>query len=61
MKEKFIRVLAEYLAGNQAAMSARLSREDPDAKVWADLRNRTPLTGWVSVGEAEKVLTEFLR
>jgi hypothetical protein len=59
-RTEFIRKLAEFLVGDQALMSIRLEAGDRDAKRWAGLRIATPLFGYQTVDEAEKVLTEFL-
>jgi hypothetical protein len=57
------------LAGNPAGKSIELEMESksprpapltPWAKEWAELRGATPLFGYCSVEEAEKILTEFL-
>jgi len=64
-KQKFIRQLAEYLAGtNQCRYSILLSQRGQlkeCADDWAALRGLTPLFGYPSVEEAEKILTDFLR
>jgi hypothetical protein len=60
MKARFIKALAVYLAKDQVKQSIRLECGDQDAKVWLDVRRTTPLFGYPSVEEAEKVLTEFL-
>ena len=66
MKARFIKALAQFLAGDQAKKSILL---DPRmstslayslAKEWADLRNASPLMGYGTVEEAEKHLTEWL-
>jgi hypothetical protein len=60
-KRRFIRALAEYLAGtNQVAMSIGLEMGKPDAKEWAKVRSASPLFGYPTVDEAEKELTDFL-
>ena len=60
-KAEFVRLLAEFLSGkDQAAWSIKLEMKDPVAQIWAKLRAATPLFGWLSIEEAEKVLTEFL-
>ena len=60
MKARFIKALAVYLAKDQVKQSIKLECGDQDAKVWLDVRRTTPLFGYPSVEEAEKVLTEFL-
>lgn len=68
-KEQFIHQLAEFIAGNSAAKSIMLEVETKTprpypmpnfAKEWAVLASSTPVRGWVSVEEAEKILREFL-
>jgi len=60
-KVSFIKALAKFLVGDQAAKSIWLEMEKPLAKEWADLRNHTPIFGWIGEEEAEKILTEFLK
>lgn len=55
----FIRKLAEYLAGNQAEQSIRLSMGDEKAKLWSEIRSTTPLFGYPTIDEAEVQLTEW--
>lgn len=66
-KARFIKSLAQFLAGDQAKKSILL---DPRmsgspgyslAKEWADLRSWSPVFGWITVEEAEKQLTDWLR
>jgi len=65
-KTRFIRALAEYLAGRQVEKSVRIQmstkfrNDDVDAQEWARLRNLSPLRGYPTVDEAEKALTEWL-
>lgn len=59
-KERFIRQLAQFLAGNQARKSIELEMGKESAKEWAALRATTPLFGYPSVDEAEATLREFL-
>ena len=68
-KAAFVRELARFLAGDQAAKSIALQIEskrgatDPRpglAKEWARLRSAAHLTGWVTEEEAEKHLRELL-
>ena len=65
-KEKFIKVLAQFLVENQAGKSIALELESrrkpmlPWAHEWAALRNATPLFGYPSVAEAEEALRDFL-
>ena len=59
-KAEFIRRLAAYLTHDQAKMSIMLQMGRPEAKAWADLRSATPLFGYPTPAEAEKVLKEFL-
>jgi hypothetical protein len=60
-KQEFVKVLAEYLAGsNSAYMSIMLQMENHQAIVWSNMRSKTPLSGWPSEEEAEKVLGAWL-
>lgn len=60
-KKRFIRALAEYLAGpQQVGKSLELQASKTNAKEWAALRNATPLFGYPTVDEAEIELTKFL-
>lgn len=60
-RKAFIRALAEYLAGtNQVEMSVKLEHGRPDAKLWAEMRSLSPLSGYPTVDEAEKELRKFL-
>ena len=59
-KRAFVRALSEYLAGDAAAMSAGLAARRPEALRWQQLRATTPLFGWQSVDEAERVLLDWL-
>jgi hypothetical protein len=60
LKQRFVRELAEYLVADQAMRSIELSMQKPEALQWARLRNATPLSGYPTVEEAERLLTEFL-
>jgi len=60
-KAIFIKKLARYLVGDQARQSIELQMGKQSAKEWAELRGATPLFGYPSVEEAEKVMTEFLK
>ena len=59
-KEAFIKVLAEYLVGDQSTKSINLQLGTPGMQDWALLRNHTPLQGYPSVEAAVETLTEFL-
>lgn len=60
-KKVFIKHLAEYLAGtNQVEMSIKLGMGDRQAKMWAAMRETSPLHGYPTVEEAESTLTSFL-
>ena len=60
-KQAFIRKLAEFLAGpNSAKYSIMLEMGREEAKEWAAMRDLTPLFGYPTVDEAEKILREFL-
>lgn len=57
---RFVRALAEYLGGtNQAHMSIGLQMGRPEARMWADIRTNTPLSGYPTVDEAEESLIKF--
>lgn len=58
-KRRFIRAIAEYLAGNQAMKSIWLEAGERGAKEWAALRAASPLFGYQTVDEAEAVLADF--
>jgi hypothetical protein len=66
-KRRFIRQLAEFLAGNQGGKSIALEVEAKMQPVidwanqWAALRRTTPLFGYPTVEEAEKILSVFLK
>ncbi len=62
-RAQFIRALAEYLAGvNQVKMSIKLGMcpELAEVEIWTKLRGLTPLFGYPTVDEAEKILSDFL-
>lgn len=59
-KKDFVKVLAEYLVGDQVRRSIQLEMADPDAKLWARMRGLTPLLGYPDVEEAERQLAEWL-
>jgi hypothetical protein len=59
-KQKFVRELAEFLAGDAVEMGIKLKMGRTEAKKWADLRLATPLFGYQTVDEAEAVLREWL-
>lgn len=59
-RDKFIRLLAEYLVGNQAEMGIKVQLGKPDALNWAAMRGLSPLFGYQTVDEGEKLLKEFL-
>lgn len=57
----FIEALAEYLGGpNQAKQSIKLQMGDPDAKLWAKIRNASPIHGYPTVEETRDILAGFL-
>jgi len=67
---RFIRILAEFLAGNQAGKSIELEMEVRNprpspmtswAQEWGKLRGASSLCGYPTVEEAERSLTEFLK
>ena len=59
-RKDFIKVLAKFLAHDQGFKSVQLEAGVPFAKEWAELRSATPLFGYLTIEEAEKILTEFL-
>lgn len=65
-KAEFIKALAQFLAGDQAKKSILLDPRMGNslayslAQEWAALRQTTPLFGYGTVEEAEKMLTEWL-
>jgi len=59
-KLAFVRVLANYLVGDQGVMSIRLEMGDPNAKQWARLRAATPLFGYPTEDEAASQLASWL-
>lgn len=63
MKRQFVRELAAYLAGRSAvAMSIKLQTgiSRLEAEQWARLRDATPLFGYPSEAEAERLLADWL-
>lgn len=60
-KRDFLRALAEYFCKDQAKMSIYLEMGSEHAKTWARLRSLTPIRGYPTVDEAERMLSEFLR
>jgi hypothetical protein len=59
-KDRFIEVLAEYLVKDQARMSIRLEMGHGEAKMWAMVRNSTPLFGYPTEAEAVRLLRRWL-
>jgi len=60
-KEKFIKAMAKYLVGSSAEKSIKLQMETKEGKEWAEILNTTPIFGWKTTDEAEKILTDFLK
>lgn len=60
-KERFIRALAEYLAGDQVEKSVGLKLGKKSSAEWAHLRGLTPLFGYQTVDEANEALLKFLQ
>ncbi len=61
LKRRFVRELGFFLGGKmQAAMSIGIGLGREEAKRWAELRNATPLRGYVSGEDAERQLAEWL-
>ena len=63
-KEEFIKHLAEFLGGSNAArMSIGLEmggQLGEVAKIWVKIASASPVRGYASVEEAHKALREFL-
>lgn len=59
-RDKFIRLLAEYLVEDQARKSIQLQMLKPEAVRWAAMRGLSPLFGYQTVDDAERLLKEFL-
>lgn len=59
-KKIFIRYLAEYLNENAGMKSIELEMKKPYILEWAKLRRASPILGYMTTDEAEKILTEFL-
>jgi hypothetical protein len=64
-RKAFIKELANFLGGpNQVNMSILLATPNSStgqlAKMWANIRQTTPLFGYPTVEETERVLTTFL-
>lgn len=60
LKEQFIHELALYLCDKQAEKSIWLQMGKPEAQQWSRLLGLTPIRGWSSVEEGEKILREWL-
>lgn len=66
MRDEFIHKIAEYLAYNAAGKSISLAVETAKnppirwAHEWQSVREASPVFGYVSVEEAEKVLHNLL-
>lgn len=59
-KAAFIRELAKFLVEGQALKFLESGNGKPLAAEWAELRLATPLSGYVTQEEAERLLTKFL-
>ena len=60
-KQDFVKRLAKFLVDGQASKSILLATNNSLAREWADLRSATPLFGYPTIEEAEKMLNEFLK
>jgi hypothetical protein len=63
-KAVFVRLLAEYLVGDQVAQSIRLEMGDPGALEWQKLRSAAPLFGYPTCTgsiDREKLQAEIAR
>ena len=58
-RSQFIHELAIYLVQDQAIQSIKLEMNNPEAKIWQKIRCSTPLFGYPTVEEAEKVLDDW--
>ena len=59
-RKEFVSALAEYLVSDEAIKSVKLQSGDQEAKLWARIRNATPLFGYYKTTEkAEKELAEW--
>jgi len=59
-KAAFIKVLAVFLVGEQARKSIMLEMGNTWAREWATLRSATPIEGYPTIEEGERILREFL-
>lgn len=59
-KQRFLRLLAKYMADDQAMKSIELEMGKAHAKEWAELRQSTTLFGYPTVREAEVELGQWL-
>lgn len=59
-KKAFIHELAVFLVEDQTYNSIQLAVGSKAAQKWAKLRAATPIFGYLTIGEAEEKLTEFL-
>jgi hypothetical protein len=60
LKLLFVQRLAEFLVGDQVAMSIRLQTGTEEALRWARLRSATPLFGYPTLAEAQNTLAKWL-
>jgi hypothetical protein len=64
-RKEFIHALAVYLVGNEAMKGISLQMETSSTVIkwateWSEVRSCSPIVGYTSVEEAEKLLTNFL-
>ena len=58
-KGQFIHALAVFISGDAARKSVELERGSYGAREWSELRNASPIFGWMGVEETERLLTDF--
>ena len=59
-KRELIKLLAEYISSDAAKKSILLEMKDPDATLWAKIRQAANVFGWLSVEDTEKQLKDLL-
>jgi hypothetical protein len=55
----FLRAVAEYLTTDSARKSVLIEMKNPDALMWAKIRNAGPMLGWATQEEAYGALCRF--
>lgn len=59
-KAAFIKALAAYLVVGQAKKAIMAQMGNPEAREWQVLRAATPIDGYPTLEEGERILREFL-